>query len=323
MSVLAFAEQRNNSFRKSASEVISEAKRLADKLGTQTVAVVVGSNIENLASELGKYGASKVYVLQDAALEKYSTEGYTQAIDEVVRKENPDFILFAASAMGRDLAPRVAGRLQAGMASDVTHLEASGGKIVITRPIMAGKAFQKLIIKTKIQVITLRPNVFRAQENPTQASVEKLAISLKPVRTKIRDMVVESGKKIELTEADIVVSGGRGLKGPEHWHLIEELAEALGGASGASRAVVDAGWRSHEEQVGQTGKTVSPQLYIACGVSGAIQHLAGMSSSKYIVAVNSDPEAPIFKISDYGIVGDLFEILPALTEQATRWKAHK
>jgi electron transfer flavoprotein alpha subunit len=320
MSILAFAEQRGGSFRKSAFETASEAKRLADKLSAQAVALVVGSGVEKIAAELGKYGISKVYVVDDASLEKYSTESYTQAIEEVVKKENANIILLPASSMGRDLGPRVAGRLKAGMATDVTHLDADGGKLTITRPIMAGKAFQKLTIKTPSQVISLRPNVFRPQESPVTASIEKLAVSFKPSRVKVKEMVVETGKTIELTEADVVVSGGRGLKAPENWEMIVKLAEALGAAHGASRAVVDAGWRSHEEQVGQTGKTVSPQLYIAVGISGAIQHLAGMSSSKYIVAINSDAEAPIFKISDYGIVGDLFEIIPELTKQVAQMK---
>ncbi len=320
MSILAFAEQRNGVFRKSAFEAASEAKRLADKLGTTAAAVVVGSGVEKMASELGKYGVTKVYVADDAALEKYSTESYTQIIEEIVKKENANVILLPASSMGRDLAPRVAGRLKAGIASDVTHIEAEGGKLVITRPIMAGKAFQKLTIKTSHQVISLRPNVFRPVENAAQAAVEKFSVALKPSRVKVKDMVVETGKTIELTEADVVVSGGRGLKAPENWEMIVKLADALGAAHGASRAVVDAGWRSHEEQVGQTGKTVSPQLYIAVGISGAIQHLAGMSSSKYIVAINSDAEAPIFKIADYGIVGDLFEIIPELTKQVAQMK---
>lgn len=320
MSILAFAEQRNGVFRKSAFEVVSEAKRLADKLGTTASALVTGSGVEKIASELGKYGMEKVYVVDDAVLEKYTTEGYTQVIDEAVKKANAAIILMSASSMGRDLGPRVAGRLKAGLATDVTHFDKEGDRLIITRPIMAGKAFQKLSIKTSHQVISLRPNVFRAVENPVQATVEKLNVSIKPARVKVKEMVVESGKKIELTEADIIVSGGRGLKAPENWEMIVKLAEALGAAHGASRAVVDAGWRSHEEQVGQTGKTVSPQLYIAVGISGAIQHLAGMSSSKYIVAINSDAEAPIFKISDYGIVGDLFEIIPEMTKQAAQMK---
>lgn len=320
MSIVAFAEQRNGTFRKSAFECVSEAKRLADLAGTQAVAVVVGHNVESIAGELSKYGASKVYVVQDAQLEKYSTEGYTQAVEEAVKKENAKIVLIPASAMGKDLSPRVAARLKAGLACDATHVDYKDSKLVITRPIFAGKAFQKLTISTPVQVISLRPNVFRPKENSASPSIEKLSVSLKPVRAKVKDVVVESAKKMELTEADIIVSGGRGLKGPENWNMIIDLAQALGAAHGASRAVVDAGWRPHEEQVGQTGKTVSPQLYIACGISGAIQHLAGMSSSKYIVAINSDAEAPIFKIADYGLVGDLFEVLPALTKEVARLK---
>ncbi|HMZ05149.1 MAG TPA: electron transfer flavoprotein subunit alpha/FixB family protein [bacterium] len=320
MSVIAFAEQRGGAFKKSAFEAVAEAKRLADKLGTQAVAVVIGNNVSGIAAELGKYGASKVYVAENAALENYSTEGYTQALNEAVKKENAAVVLLGATAMGKDLAPRTAARLGAGIASDVTGLDVEGGKITITRPIMSGKAFQKLRITTATQVITIRPNVFKATESGATAAVENLSMAIAPIRATVKNTVVESGKKVELTEADVVVSGGRGLKAPENWNLVVELAEAFGGAHGASRAVVDAGWRSHEEQVGQTGKTVSPQLYIACGISGAIQHLAGMSSSKYIVAINSDAEAPIFKIADYGIVGDVMEILPAMTAQVRKIK---
>lgn len=320
MSILAFAEQRNGAFKKAAFEAVSTAKMLADKSGTQAVAVVVGHSVSGIAQELAKYGASKIYAIEDPALEKYSTEGYTQALQEAVAKEKASIVVLSATAMGKDLAPRLAGRLKAGLASDVTHLEADGGKLTITRPMMAGKAFQKLRITTPVQVVTIRPNVFKAHEHPGNASVEKLTVALKAIRAKVKDTVVESAKKVELTEADTIVSGGRGLKGPENWHLLVSLAEAFGGAHGASRAVVDAGWRPHEEQVGQTGKTVSPQLYIAVGISGAIQHLAGMSSSKYIVAINSDPEAPIFKIADYGIVGDAVEVLPALTEKVKAMK---
>ncbi|NUM80829.1 electron transfer flavoprotein subunit alpha/FixB family protein [bacterium] len=320
MSIIAFAEQRNGAFKKAAFEVASEAKNLADQMSVDAVGLVVGSNVAGMAAELGRYGLKRIYVIEDAALENYSTEGYTQAVEEIAKKENAKVILMAATAMGRDLSTRVAGRLKAGIASDVTHLDVSGGKLTISRPIFAGKAIQKLVITSNVQVISLRPNIFRPRENAVQASVEKVNISLKPIRAKIKNMVVETGKKIELTEADVIVSGGRGLKGPENWNLVTDLANAFGAAAGASRAVVDAGWRPHEEQVGQTGKTVSPQLYVACGISGAIQHLAGMSSSKYIVAINSDAEAPIFKIADYGIVGDVFEVLPALTKEVNKLK---
>lgn len=320
MSILAFAEQRGTTFKKSAFEAVSEAKRLAASLSTTFSAVVAGSGAAGMAAELGHYGASKVYAVEHAALERYSTEAYAQAVEAAIRKSNATIVLMPATAMGKDLAPRLAARFKAGIASDVTHLEVNGGRVVITRPVFAGKAYQKLTITTPIQFITLRPNVFRAEADAQNASVETLAVDIKTPRAKVRELLVESGKKVELTEADAIVSGGRGLKAPENWHLITELADALGGAQGASRAVVDAGWRPHEEQVGQTGKTVSPKLYVACGVSGAIQHLAGMSSSKVIVAVNSDPEAPIFKVADYGIVGDVFDVLPAFTAAVKKLK---
>ncbi len=318
--ILAFAEQRDKSFKKAAFEVVSEARRLAEAMSTDFAALVVGSGVESMASELGKYGAAKVYAVDHADLQQYSTEGYTQAVEEIVKKLNASVVLFPATAMGKDLAPRVAARLNAGLASDVTHLEVQGGKLVISRPIFAGKALQKIRLTASIQVITLRPNVFRPQESAAAAVVENVPVGLKPIRARVKNVVVESGKKVELTEADVIVSGGRGLKGPENWNLITDLADAFGGAHGASRAVVDAGWRPHEEQVGQTGKTVSPQLYVAVGISGAIQHLAGMSSSKYIVAVNSDPEAPIFKVADYGIVGDALEVVPALAAEVRKLK---
>ncbi len=320
MSIIAFAEQRNNTFRKAAFETVSEAKRLADKLGTQVIAVIAGSSVSGIAADLGKFGAAKVYVIEDSALANYSTEGYTQALEEVIKKENGKIVLLAATAMGKDLSSRVAARFKAGLASDVTAISVDGGKLTITRPMMAGKVFQKISISTDIQVISLRPNIFRAEENAVPASIEKLSIALRPIRARVKEVIAESGKKVELSEADIIVSGGRGLKVPENWHMVVSLAESLGGAHGATRAVVDAGWRPHEEQVGQTGKTVSPKLYIAVGISGAIQHLAGMSSSKYIVAINNDPEAPIFKVADYGIVGDATDILPVMTEKVKAMK---
>lgn len=320
MSILAFAEQRGGAFKKAAYETVSTAVKLAADLNTQAVGIVVGSGVEGIAAELGKYGVSKVIVVDDPVLTNYSTEAYAQALEEAIKKDNAKILLMPATAMGRDLSARVAARFKAGLASDVTHMDVAGGKLTITRPIFAGKAFQKISITSDQQVITLRPNVFKARETGGSATVEKIAVSFKPVRARVKDTVVESGKKIELTEAEIIVSGGRGLKGPENWNLIGELASALGAAQGASRAVVDAGWRPHEEQVGQTGKTVSPTLYVAVGISGAIQHLAGMSTSKCIVAINKDREAPIFKVADYGIVGDLFEVVPRLTAEVKKLK---
>jgi electron transfer flavoprotein alpha subunit len=219
--------------------------------------------------------------------------------------------------MGKDVSPRVAARLEAGLAVDCTNLRLNSGEIIATRPVYAGKAYIDIKINSAIKIYSLRPNVFKPEKTGAgNVSVEKLNISFedKDFASQVREVVVSS-EKLDVAEADIVVSGGRGLKGPENFYLVEDLAKVLGGAAGASRAVVDAGWRPHGDQVGQTGKTVSPKLYIACGISGAIQHLAGMSSSKCIVAINKDKDAPIFQIADYGIVGDVFEILPVLTEE--------
>jgi electron transfer flavoprotein alpha subunit len=228
--------------------------------------------------------------------------------------------------MGRDLAPRVAARLGVGLAADCTAIEAEGGKLVATRPVYAGKAVQKVAFPKTPAIVSLRPKVFAALagDGRAAATVEALNVEFDPAkaRAQVVKVVASAAGKADLTEAEIIVSGGRGLKGPENFAMIEALAEALGATVGASRAVVDAGWRPHSDQVGQTGKTVSPKLYVAVAISGAIQHLAGMSSSRCIVAINKDPEAPIFKVADYGLVGDAFEVVPALTEAVKRLNAH-
>jgi electron transfer flavoprotein alpha subunit len=225
-------------------------------------------------------------------------------------------VFLPASQMGKDVAPRVAIKLGAGLAADCIALRIDGNDVIATRPVFAGKGLLDVRITTPVKVFTLRPNIFDATEEGADARVEARTVRLDPADTVtiVKEVKVAAGRP-DVTEADIIVSGGRGMKGPEHFALIERLADALGAGVGASRAVVDAGWRPHDEQVGQTGKTVSPSLYIACGISGAVQHLAGMSSSKFIVAVNRDKDAPIFQIADYGIVGDVFEVLPALTEE--------
>ncbi len=317
MKILAFAEQREGKFKKSAFEVVSAAKRLATELSAESVAVVIGSGIERIAGELGAYGASRVLTADDARLQYYSTTAYARILAEAISKEGAAVVLLPASQMGKDLAPRIGARLSAGIASDCTALAVSGGTIVATRPVYAGKALIDLKVTSPIAIYTLRPNVFTASTvDGSTPAVEKIALNLTDADFSARATGVKVAEgRPDVTEATIVVSGGRGLKGPENFHLIESLADVLGGAVGASRAVVDAGWRSHEEQVGQTGKTVSPSLYIACGISGAIQHLAGMSSSKYIVAINKDKDAPIFQVADYGIVGDLFEVVPVMTAE--------
>lgn len=319
MKVLAFAEQRENKFRKSSFETVQAAKKIADQLNAEFVALVAGSGVEGIAKELGNYGASRAVVVDDPSLAQHSNAAYAKVIAEVVEKEGAAVVFIPASAMGKDIAPRVAAKLEAGLASDCVALKVEGGEVIATRPVYAGKALLNVKVTTATKLFTLRPNVFNAVASQGNTTVEKVsvAVSFEDLATRVTEVKVAVGRP-DVTEADIIVSGGRGLKGPENWPLIENLADALGAAVGASRAVVDAGWRPHDEQVGQTGKTVAPTMYVACGISGAVQHLAGMSSSKYIVAINKDKDAPIFQVADYGIVGDVFEILPELTAELKR-----
>jgi electron transfer flavoprotein alpha subunit len=316
MKILAFAEQRENKFRKSSFETVYAAGNIASQLGGELVALVVGSGVVSIAGELGTYGARRVIAVDDPALARHANAAYAKVIAEIAKREGATFVFIPASQMGKDIAPRVAAKLDAGLASDCTALKVEGSNVIATRPVYAGKALLDVEVTTPIKVFTLRPNVFTAVPNAVAPSVETTTVALQPAdfTTVVKETKVASGRP-DVTEADIIVSGGRGLKGPENWHLIENLADVLGAAVGASRAVVDAGWRPHDEQVGQTGKTVAPTMYIACGISGAVQHLAGMSSSKYIVAINKDKDAPIFQVADYGIVGDVFEVLPALTAE--------
>ena len=316
MVILVFTEQRESKIKKSSFEAVSAAHNLAGELGGTSVALVVGSGVDGIAGDLGAYGASRVIVVDSPRLEKYSNAAYAKVIAEVAKKEQAAIVVLPASQMGKDLAPRVAVKLNAGLAADCIALRVENGDVIATRPVFAGKTLLDVRVKTPVKIFTLRPNVFAAARNGQGAAVEKMDVPLeeKDFSATVTEMSVATGRP-DVTEADIIVSGGRGLKGPENFHLVEELADVLGAGVGASRAVVDAGWRPHDEQVGQTGKTVSPTMYVACGISGAVQHLAGMSSSKYIVAINKDKDAPIFQVADYGIVGDVFEILPELTTQ--------
>jgi len=320
MTILAFAEQRDNTFKKTAFEIVTAAKKLAESSGAEVVGIVVGDKVKSIAPALGTYGAARVIAVEDPKLSQYSTTAFAAIVANVARKIGADVVLFPATAMGKDLAPRVAVKLDGGLAADCTALRWENSGLLATRPVYAGKALIDVKMNSKCKVFTLRPNVFTAVAvGETSSPVEEHTADLGDAEysTQVKEIAQSSGK-IDVAEAEIIVSGGRGLKGPEHFKLIEELAEVLGAAVGASRAVVDAGWRPHDEQVGQTGKTVSPSLYIAVGISGAIQHLAGMSSSKYIVAINKDKDAPIFQVADYGIVGDAFEIVPALTQEARK-----
>ncbi len=314
MSVLVFAEQRDGRIRSVTQEVLGAATRIAAGFGNEVVAVLPCAADPGAAS-LGAAGASKVLVVTHEAFAAYDAAGYTRAVLAAVERVKPQVILFPASSLGKDLAPRVAARLQVGLASDCTALAVDGGRLVATRPVYAGKANQKLAFPNSPAIASLRPKLFAPGTTAAAGAVESFAVDFTPAagRARVVRTAAASGGKVDLTESELIVSGGRGMKGPENFHLIEELAEALGATVGASRAVVDAGWRPHSEQVGQTGKTVSPKLYVAVGISGAIQHLAGMSSSRCIVAINKDPDAPIFKVADYGLVGDAFEVVPALT----------
>jgi len=317
--VLTIAEQRNGTFRKATYEVVSEGRRLADQLGTELLVVLLGSGINGLSVELGHYGADKVLIGDNEIFKNYSSEGYTKTIVEAVKNVDLEIILLPASSFGKDLGPRLAAHLGVGLATDCVKLNVENGKLHAIRPMYANKILAEHQLLASPQMASLRPNNFPVLQPDTSktATVENISVpvSAGDLKAFVKEFVSGEGGKIELTEANIIVSGGRGMKGPENYKLLEELADVLGAAVGASRSAVDAGWRPHSDQVGQTGKTVSPDLYIACGISGAIQHLAGMSSSKCIVAINKDPEAPIFQRADYGIVGDLFEVVPKLTDE--------
>jgi electron transfer flavoprotein alpha subunit len=310
--VFVITEQRDGAFRKVSFEAVSEGRRIADGLGAGLTAVVLGSGVEGMAAELEKYGPDKILVADDPALADYTTSAYTNIIADLVKSVDPAVIILGASAQGKDLSARLAARLDAGLAMDCTAIKLESGNLTYTRPMFGGKIFADVEIDGDLQIVAIRPNVMDITETAKQCVTEKPAVQVGDVKTTVVEKSMDTGDKVELTEADIVVSGGRGTSG--NFEAVEQLAAALGGAVGASRSAVDEGWRPHSDQVGQTGKVVSPGLYVACGISGAIQHLAGMSTSKYIVAINKDPEAPIFSKADLGIVGDLFEVIPAVTE---------
>ena len=312
--ILAILEQREGLLKKVSFEAASTASKLAKELNLEVEAVVAGSDVNNL-NEISKYGITKVVHLKNSNFSNYTSSGYTEAISNYAKESNAVCLIVGNTSLGNDLAPRVAVKLNSGCIMDCVNLQVEAGNIIATRPIYAGKAFAKVKLSSDVKVFTIRPNVFKAELSDSgSASVETIEITNPNLKAKVVSFKKSEGK-LDVAEADIIVSGGRGMKGPENFNLIESLADSLGAAVGASRAVVDAGWRPHREQVGQTGKTVSPSLYVACGISGAIQHLAGMSTSKYIVAINKDKDAPIFSVADYGIAGDLFEILPVLTEE--------
>jgi electron transfer flavoprotein alpha subunit len=315
--VLVVAEQVDGSFRKIAYEAVSEGRRLADAMGESLTGVVLGFGIEAIAGELGRYGADKTLVGDDPALADYTTEAYANVLFDIVKETDPKVVLLGASMRGKDLSARLSACLDTGLAMDCVALRVDGDTVMATRPMFGGKVLAEVSIQGTPQMAAIRPNVMEIVAAEKAAEVETVAVHVGVVKTRLLEKKVEGGARMDLTEADIIVSGGRGMGGPD-FSLLEELAETLGGTVGASRSAVDEGWRPHSDQVGQTGKVVSPSLYIACGISGAIQHLAGMGTSKYIVAINKDSEAPIFKKADYGIVEDLFKVVPALTAEVKK-----
>jgi electron transfer flavoprotein alpha subunit len=319
MNVLAVLEQRDGALRKVSHEVLAAARRLADASGGSVHALVLAAGDVAGLDQLGRFGADVVKVATHEAFALGSPDGATAA----AAQPGYGVVVLAATAQGRDLAPRIAARLGAPVATDVTDLAVEGGKVTITRPVYAGRALQKAVLSGAVAVISVRPNTFAPVESGKAGTREAVAVPAFTSRVTVKALKKPDAAKLDVSEASVVVSGGRGLKEPQHFALVEELAAAFGNAAvGASRAVVDAGWRDHGEQVGQTGKTVSPQLYVAIGISGAIQHLAGMRTAKTIVAINRDKDAPIFKVADYGVVGDLFEIVPRLTEEVRKLKAN-
>ena len=308
MTVLVIAEQVDGVFRKVTFEALSAARRL----DSEVVAVVLGSGIEGAAAQLGKYGAAKTLVADDAALAEYTVDAYTEVVAGIVGQTNPAVVILGATTQGKELAGRLSARLDAGLATDCVAVDMDGGQVIATRPMYGGKILADMAISGAPAIIALRPNTITAEEAPADGAIEKVSVNVGQVRTQVKSKQLETGKT-DLTEAEVVVSGGRGLGGPD-FSVVEALADVLGAAVGASRSAVDEGWRPASDQVGQTGKTVSPNLYVACGISGAIQHIVGMKASNFIVAINKDADAPIFEVANLGVVADLNEVVPALTK---------
>lgn len=313
--VIVLGETRDSSLRNVSFEAVAAAKTVSE--GGEVIGVVFGESVAEAGKELIHYGADRVIVVEHAELKQYSSDGYTQALMAVIDQESPEGIILGHTSLGKDLAPRVAGKLGSGLISDAIAVEEAGGNIVFTRPIYSGKAFEKRVVTDGIIFATIRPNNINPLEHDAGHSgdVQSLSVDIKDLRTVIKEVLRKATEGVDLSEAKVIVAGGRGVKSTEGFEPLKELADVLGGAVGASRGACDADYCDYALQIGQTGKVVTPDLYIACGISGAIQHLAGMSNSKVIVAINKDPEANIFKVADYGIVGDLFEVVPLLTEE--------
>lgn len=320
--ILIIAEGRPEGLKKVSFELVNAALPLAAALGGTVEGAVLGSNVGAWADALATTGVSKVYAADDAGLANFAPESYTTALAAIIAKAQPAIVMFGATGWGKEVSARVAAKLDWGLATDCTAAQMENGALVLTRPMFAGKAIAQVKANGFPVMVSMRPNIIPPVEaDKSAAPVEAVAVTLKEPRAKVVETVVKQKSKVDLGEASVVVSGGRGVKGPEGFVPLNELADTLNAAVGASRAAVDAGWIDYTHQVGQTGKTVAPKLYLAAGISGAIQHLAGMSSSKVIVAVNKDPDAPIFKVADYGIVADLFDVVPALNEAIKKVQA--
>ncbi|MFN8406102.1 MAG: electron transfer flavoprotein subunit alpha/FixB family protein [Sphingobacteriaceae bacterium] len=324
MSVLVYVENVSGKFKKSTFEVVSYSKAIADQLKTELVAISIGDVDQGSLNLLGNYGASKVLRVSTDKLKSFANQAYATVLAEAVKHINADVLVLANSFSGKGLAPRVSVKLQAGLVDGVLELPQIDNNIfTVKKTAFSGKAYAFVEIDSVIKIITLNPNSYPLKEYGLTATIEDFVVELKAsdFSATIKE-VVRATNKVSLPEAELVVSAGRGMKGPENWGMIEELADVLGAATACSKPVSDADWRPHEEHVGQTGIAISPNLYIAVGISGAIQHLAGVSSSKTIVVINKDPEAPFFKAADYGVVGDAFEVVPKLTEAIKAYKAH-
>lgn len=314
MSILVITEIWNKAFRKISLEAVSEGRRLADRLDLPLKAVILGAEVADRAGELAALGADTVLVAEDTALAGFRPCEYENIIAGILTAEKPDLVLFGATRQGMELSARLAARFDSGLAVECTGFEPDGERLVATRSLYGGKVVARVAIFGEIPMASIRPNVFEITEQPGEGRVEAVAVNPRESDVTLLEEHIEVSAKVELTEADYIVSGGRGMDGDD-FSLLEDLADTLGGAVGASRNAVDLGWRPQSDQVGQTGKVVSPKLYVACGISGAMQHIAGMRSSDVIVAINKDPDAQIFKVADYGVVDDLFEVVPAITAE--------
>lgn len=324
MPVLVYVESAEQKFKKSTFEVVSFAKAIADELNTELIAISIGDTKQEDLVALGNFGAEKVLNVSTENVKTFVNQAYASIITEAAKSVTANIIVLSNSFSGRGMAPRIAVKLKAGLADGAVDLpQITGSSFKIKKTAFSGKAFATVELLSANKVITLTPNSYKVVETGSIAEVENFSptVNESDFQTMVKE-IVRATDKVALPEAEIVVSGGRGLKGPENWKIVEDLAEVLGAATACSKPVSDAGWRPHEEHVGQTGIAVSPNLYIAIGISGAIQHLAGISASKTIVAINKDPEAPIFKVADYGIVGDAFDVVPKLTEAIRTYKSH-